>query len=504
MSKKFELIAKTFQGIEEELATEIEALGGEDIEIGRRMVSFKGDKELMYKANFFCRTALRILKPVYSFKATDTDELYAKIKEFDWQTIITPKGTFSIDSVVNSDDFRNSRFVTYRVKDAIVDYFTELGGERPSVRLTNPDIYLNVHISHNECTISLDSSGESLHKRGYRVAQTEAPINEVLAAAMLLKAGWDGSKDFVDPMCGSGTLLIEAALIATNTAPGLYRKGYAFEKWNDFDADLLQEIYNDDSREREFTHKIYGADISPQVIEIARQNIKGAGMERYISLEAKSIQRWEEAPQNCLVVTNPPYGERLNPRDLEEIYSSLGTKLKHIFTGCDAWVISSSMEGFDKIGLKPSQKIALMNGSLECEFREYQIFGGTYSQHKKAVAEGKTATPQRKEKSKFAKRDEFKREGGKKEKTFAKSNDKKRYSFDDRKAPKEFKPKREAKRPDFKPQTEKTTPKFPYEKRELHGDEFVSKFVTFRQPSMLEGASSGDAKQFRKRKKKEE
>ena len=334
MSKKFELIAKTFQGVEEELATEIEALGGEDIEIGRRMVSFKGDKELMYKANFFCRTALRILKPVYSFKATDTDELYAKIKEFDWQTIITPKGTFSIDSVVNSDDFRNSRFVTYRVKDAIVDYFTELGGERPSVRLTNPDIYLNVHISHNECTISLDSSGESLHKRGYRVAQTEAPINEVLAAAMLLKAGWDGSKDFVDPMCGSGTLLIEAALIATNTAPGLYRKGYAFEKWNDFDADLLQEIYNDDSREREFTYKIYGADISPQVIEIARQNIKGAGMERYISLEAKSIQRWEEAPQNCLVVTNPPYGERLNPRDLEEIYSSLGTKLKHIFSIC--------------------------------------------------------------------------------------------------------------------------------------------------------------------------
>ena len=497
-NNKFKLIAKTFQGVEEELATEISQLGGEEITIGKRMVSFVGDKELMYRANFFCRTALRILKPIYTFEANDTDELYSKIKEYDWSSIMTSKSTFTIDSVVNSDEFRNSRFVTYRVKDAIVDYFTDRGKDRPSVRLTNPDLYINIHISHNECTISLDSSGESLHKRGYRVAQTEAPINEVLAAAMLLKAGWDGSSDFVDPMCGSGTILIEAAMIATNTAPGLYRQGYAFEKWNDFDADLLQEIYNDDSAEREFTNKIFGADINPQVIEVARQNIKGAGMERYITLETRSIQRWEEAPQNCLVVTNPPYGERLKPRDLEEIYASLGEKLKHIFTGCSAWIISSSREGFDKIGLKPSQKIKMMNGSLECEFREYQIFGGTYSQHKKDIAEGRKEDKREK---RVSKRDNFKREFEKKGK------EKKSYRFDDRKAPKQVEKKQ--KNGGVKFVSEKRVkpapiPKENFEKgkRELHGDEFVSKFVTFRQPTMIEEGAT-ENKQFRKRKNKE-
>lgn len=497
-NNKFKLIAKTFQGVEEELATEISQLGGEEITIGKRMVSFVGDKELMYRANFFCRTALRILKPIYTFEANDTDELYSKIKEYDWSSIMTSKSTFTIDSVVNSDEFRNSRFVTYRVKDAIVDYFTDRGKDRPSVRLTNPDLYINIHISHNECTISLDSSGESLHKRGYRVAQTEAPINEVLAAAMLLKAGWDGSSDFVDPMCGSGTILIEAAMIATNTAPGLYRQGYAFEKWNDFDADLLQEIYNDDSAEREFTNKIFGADINPQVIEVARQNIKGAGMERYITLETRSIQRWEEAPQNCLVVTNPPYGERLKPRDLEEIYASLGEKLKHIFTGCSAWIISSSREGFDKIGLKPSQKIKMMNGSLECEFREYQIFGGTYSQHKKDIAEGKKEDKREK---RVSKRDNFKREFEKKGK------EKKSYRFDDRKAPKQVEKKQKNGGDKFVSEKRVKPAPIPKEnfekgKRELHGDEFVSKFVTFRQPTMIEEGAT-ENKQFRKRKNKE-
>lgn len=501
---KFKLIAKTFQGVEEELATEIFNLGGEEVTIGKRMVSFVGDKELMYRANFFCRTALRILKPICSFEVNDTDELYAKIKGYDWSTIMNSKSTFTIDSVVNSDGFRNSQFVTYRVKDAIVDYFTDKGKERPSVRLTNPDIYINVHISHNECTISLDSSGESLHKRGYRVVQTEAPINEVLAAAMLIKAGWNGSSDFVDPMCGSGTILIEAALIATNSAPGLYRKGYAFEKWSDFDADLLQEIYNDDSAEREFTNRIYGADINPQVIEVARQNIREAGMERYISLENRSIQRWEEAPQNCLVVTNPPYGERLKPRDLEDIYISIGDKLKHVFTGSTAWIISSSREGFDNIGLKPSKKIKLMNGSLECEFREYQIFGGKYNQHKKDIVEGRKED--RRSKTKFEKR-EFKR-------LFDEKRAPKRdFRFEDRKA-KDAKP--DNKRGEFankekpvrssKPvRTPKSAPKpdtFVRGKRELHGDEFVSRFVTFSEPKML-NSSENEGKQFRKRKNKE-
>ncbi|MBR2475178.1 MAG: RNA methyltransferase [Bacteroidaceae bacterium] len=496
---KFKLVAKTFQGVEEELATEISQLGGEDIIIGKRMVSFVGDKELMYRANFFCRTALRILKPIYTFEANSTDELYDKIKGYNWEQILSPKSTFTIDSVVNSDEFRNSRFVTYRAKDAIVDYFTDKGKERPSVRLTNPDIYINIHISHNECTISLDSSGESLHKRGYRVAQTEAPINEVLAAAMLMKAGWNGSSDFVDPMCGSGTILIEAAMIATNTPPGIYRQEYAFEKWPDFDADLLHEIYNDDSAEREFNNKIYGADINPQVIEVATKNVKSAGMERYISLETRSIQRWEEAPQNCMVVTNPPYGERLKPRDLEDIYEALGGKLKHIFLGCSAWIISSSREGFDKIGLKPSQKIKMMNGALECELREYQIFGGKYNQHKKDIAEGKKEDRRVK---RTPKKESFKREFEKKDK------EKKNYRFDDRTAPKKEKPSKPKREKVFSKRENKPKPApVPTEnlergKRELHGDEFVSKFVTFRKPTMID-ESATENKQFRKRKNKE-
>lgn len=519
MNNRFELIAKTFQGVEEELATEIADLGGEDITIGRRMVSFWGDKELMYRTNFFCRTALRILKPIYRFEAGDTDQLYNKLREFDWKSILTEKSTFSIDSVVYSDVFKNSRFVTYRAKDAIMDYFVELNGEnskRPSVSVTNPDVSINLHIAQDSCTLSLDSSGESLHKRGYRVAQTEAPINEVLAAAMLLKAGWDGSKNLVDPMCGSGTILIEAAMIATNTAPGLYRKGYAFEKWPDFDAELLENIYNDDSQERDFEFKIYGADISPQVIEVARQNVKSAGMERYISLETKAVQRWEDedAPENCMVVTNPPYGERLNPRDLEEIYQSLGSKLKHVFTGCSAWIISSSMEGFDKIGLKPSQKIPLMNGALECEFREYQIFDGKYKEYKKDVSEGRADKPQRREKREFARVAQGQKRGergkrderGGKERSFDKKREAKSYRFDDRKSVDAPKPKTSAKperAKSFKPE-KREQPVQTVEKRgeRLRGDEFVSKFITFRKPT-LSSTKSEEGKQFRKRKNKE-
>ena len=240
-------IAKTFQGLEEVLASEIAALGGKDIETGRRMVSFTGDKELLYKTNLHCRTALRILKPIYTFTAGDPDELYAQIKAMDWTEYLTPEMTFSIDPVVYSDEFRHSKFVTYRAKDAIADFFNERFGKRPSVRLSNADILINLHINQTTCTLSLDSSGESLHRRGYRTAQTEAPLNEVLAAGLLLLAGWDGSRDFIDPMCGSGTLLIEAALIATGTPAGIYRKDFAFKHWNDFDQELFDRLYEDES-----------------------------------------------------------------------------------------------------------------------------------------------------------------------------------------------------------------------------------------------------------------
>ena len=295
------------------------------------MVSFKGDKALMYRANFCCRTALRILKPIHTFTASDADELYRQAKLFDWEQLLSPEKTFAIDSTVYSDDFRHSKFVTYRVKDAIADFFTEKYGKRPSIRLTNADILLNVHIYQDKVTLSLDSSGESLHKRGYRVMQTDAPINEVLAAGLILKTGWHGQSNFIDPMCGSGTFLIEAALIARNINPGVFRSDFAFEHWPDFDQELFDSIYN----------------------------------------------------ENGILITNPPYGERISADDMDALYASIGERLKNVFRGYHAWIIGYKPEYFDKIGLKPSVKFPVLNGALECEFREYVIFDGTYAEFRK-------------------------------------------------------------------------------------------------------------------------
>ncbi len=370
------MVAKTLYGLEEILATELIALGADNVQIGRRMIAFEGDKALMYKANFHCRTALRILKTITTFTAKSSDEVYEKVKQIPWEEYLPEKKTFAVDAVVHSEIFTHSKFVAYRAKDAIVDYFTEKGNERPSVRLNNPDLQIHIHISHKECSISFDSSGESLHKRGYRVDEIEAPLNEVLAAGMILKTGWKGKSNFVDPMCGSGTLLIEAVLIARNIPPGIYRNKYAFEKWDDFDEDLFREISSDDSGEREFDFKAYGSDVSPKAIAIAGRNVKNAGLSKYIELEVKSFQQYTEAPVPGILVTNPPYGERLNPRDLMDLYGMIGERIKHVFTGYDAWVLSSNREGFDKIGLKPSEKIKLINGSLDCEFRKYEIFSG--------------------------------------------------------------------------------------------------------------------------------
>lgn len=369
-------IVKTMQGLEEVLAAEIQTLGGKNIQIGRRMVSFDGDKRLLYKANIHLRTALRILRPIAVFQAQNPDEVYQEVQKIDWNAFMTSKHTFAIDAVVYSDLFRNSNFLSYRVKDAIADYFTESEGKRPSVRLHNPDIYVHVHVSHETCTIALDSSGESLHKRGYRADQNEAPLNEVLAAGMLLLAGWKGQCDFIDPMCGSGTLLIEAALIALNIPPGIYRKSFAFEKWLDFDSDVFDELLNEDTDETPFAFKIYGSDISPIAIKIAENNVRSASVSKYIELQTKGFQKLESIPKEGLLVTNPPYGERIKPNDLLGLYEQLGERLKHLFLGYSAWILSYREDCFEKIGLRPSEKIRLMNGPLECEFRCYEIFSG--------------------------------------------------------------------------------------------------------------------------------
>lgn len=398
MNQEFELIAKTFQGLEEVLAQELTELGASNIEIGRRMVSFTGDKAMMYRANFCLRTAIRILKPIKHFSAKTADEVYEAVKSIEWENYLDNMSSFAVDAVVFSNEFRHSKFVAYKVKDAIVDYFREKTGNRPSVRINNPDVSFNIHVAEDQCTLSLDSSGESLHRRGYRQEQVEAPLNEVLSAGMILMTGWRGECDLIDPMCGSGTIPIEAALIARNIAPGVFRKEFGFEKWKDFDQELFDSIYNDDSQEREFNHKIYGYDNNPKANEIATHNVKAAGVTKDVILKIQPFQQFEQPAEKSIIITNPPYGERISSGDLLDLYQMIGERLKHAFTGNDAWILSYRDECFDQIGLKPSVKIPLFNGALECQFRKYQLFDGKYKAFR-SDNEGEEFKPKREERA---------------------------------------------------------------------------------------------------------
>ena len=386
-NSEYRCLAKTFKGLEEVLAAELIALGANDVQLERRAVSFRGDKALLYRANLCLRTALRVLveikavsfQPSVFRRRKPEDALYEFVKGVDWSQYMSEDSTFAIDATVYSDTFRNSRFVTYRVKDAVADYWLERAQRRPNVNTEDPDLRINVHIAGEQVTLSLDSSGESLHKRGYRVATTEAPINEVLAAGLLRIAGWDGQTDFYDPMCGSGTFLIEAALMARNIPPCIFRKSFAFERWPDFDAELWSDIYNDDSSERDFTHKIYGSDASFYAIQQAAKNIKSAGVQKDVELRQIRMEELSaiSIQPSALVMMNPPYGERLaSNKDMEELYGKIGTALKHQFAGATAWIISSNDAAMKCIGLKPSKKMRLLNGELDCQFNKYELFQG--------------------------------------------------------------------------------------------------------------------------------
>ena len=416
MTQEFEMIAKTFMGLEPVLAKELTQLGANNVQEGRRMVSFTGDKAFMYRANFQLHTAIRILKPIKRFKALSADDVYEGVKTVDWSDYLALDKTFAVDSVVFSEEFRHSKFVAYKVKDAIVDQFREKTGKRPNISIANPDMRLHIHIAdvapgQSECTLCLDSSGESLHRRGYRQESVEAPLNEVLAAGMILMTGWQGDCDFIDPMCGSGTLLIEAALIARNMAPGLFRKEFAFEKWPDFDRELFDEIYNDDSQERKFNHHIYGYDVDIKAVNTARLNAKAAGLSSDITIEEQDFKDFTQPKHKSLIVTNPPYGERISTNDLLGTYKMIGERLKHQFTGNEAWILSYREECFAQIGLKPSIKIPLFNGSLECEFRKYQLFDGKMREFREEGGVVKTEEEKRlmAEKRRFKQNREFKK-----------------------------------------------------------------------------------------------
>jgi putative N6-adenine-specific DNA methylase len=407
---EFELIAKTFMGLEQVLAQELTQMGANNVQIGRRMVSFTGDKEMIYRANFQLHTAIRILKPIKHFKARSAEEVYEEIQKIDWSEYILKGKTFSVDSVVYSEEFRNSRFVTYKVKDAIVDQFREKHGTRPNISVSNPDIRLHIHIADNDATLCLDSSGESLHRRGYRQESVEAPLNEVLAAGMILMSGWKADTDFIDPMCGSGTLAIEAALIARNISPGVFRKEFAFEKWNDFDQDLFDTIYNDDTQEREFEHHVYGYDIDMKAVNTARLNVKAAGLSKEITIEQQDFKDFAKPANKSIIITNPPYGERISTPNLLATYRMIGERLKHEFGGNDAWILSYREECFEQIGLKPSIKIPLFNGSLECEFRKYTLFDGKMKEFRQegGIVKSEEEKQEMAQKHRFKKNREFK------------------------------------------------------------------------------------------------
>ena len=374
----FKMVAKTFFGLEEILADELLKLGAKKINIGVRNVSFYGDKGFLYKANLSLRTAIRILKPIVVFDVNDDKELYSSFFNFNWEDYISVDNTFAIDSVLNSDFFTHSLYVSQKAKDGIVDGYRKLFKTRPTVDSINPDLKINIHIRNKCCTVSLDSSGKPLNQRGYRSQTNIAPINEVLAAGIILLSEWDLESDFLDPMCGSGTLLIEAAMLATNYPPNIKRSNFSFKNWNDFDLDLFVTITKSVlSKIKPFNNKILGFDKSPSAISKCNQNIINAGLEDVISISKEDFFRSKKHNDDYLyIVFNPPYGERLRI-DIELFYKKIGDTLKTNYTNSCTWFITSSIEALKYVGLRPSRKIKLFNGKLESRLAKYEIYSGS-------------------------------------------------------------------------------------------------------------------------------
>jgi len=374
MFENNQLTATTYAGLEEVLAEELIALGADEVQVLRRAVRFEGDIRMIYRANYALRTALKILVPIKTFKVFKVDDLYQQALKIRWEDYFDTSQTFAVQGTVFSDLFNNSMFASLKLKDAVVDRFRRVLNKRPSVNANHPDILINLHLANDSCTVSLDSSGESLHKRGYRSASHEAPISEVLAAGLLKLSGWNGKESLTDPMCGSGTIVIEAAMMARHILPGECGRHYAFQHWKNYRSDLFEEI------KRESNHRlpdflIYGSDISRKSVDLSYKNAANAKVADMIKLEVIDFRALEKKPDSSFIIFNPPYGERLSPGD-DAFYSTIGERLKHTFTGSEAWIISTN-SCFKTIGLKPARKIALFNGSLECSFRKFELYKGS-------------------------------------------------------------------------------------------------------------------------------
>ena len=383
MTDNFEMVAKTLFGFEELLEKELLQLGAQKIKTGVRNVSFIGDKGFMYKCNIGLRTAIKILKPIKKFRVKDEAELYSKIKDIQWENFLDVDGTLAVGSTVSGSIFTHSQYISLKTKDAIVDRFRDKFGSRPNIDLRHPDLKIDIHIDRSHCTVSLDSSGQSLHKRGYKVSTNIAPINEVLAAGLIMMSGWNGESDFMDPMCGSGTILIEAAMIACNIPPNLMRNEFGFESWKDWDVDLYEKIENSLlTKTRDFHYRLIGFDKSPSAVRKAIENIKNANLEEFINVKHEDFFKTHKSPDNkLLIIFNPPYGKRLD-LDFKSFYNQIGDTLKHNYAGSTSWFITSNLEALKHVGLKPSRKIKLFNSKLESRFVKYELYRGTKKTHK--------------------------------------------------------------------------------------------------------------------------
>ncbi|WP_411895572.1 THUMP domain-containing class I SAM-dependent RNA methyltransferase [Winogradskyella sp. A2] len=386
MDNNFKMVAKTLFGFEDILAKELTQLGAMHVEKGVRNVSFVGDKGFMYKANLGLRTAIKILKPIDSFRVTREEDLYNNVKKIKWENYLKTDGSLSVDATVHHSIFTHSQYTALKTKDAIVDRFRDTTGTRPNVDLRFPDLKINVHIDRQRCTISLDTSGESLHRRGYKIATNIAPINEVLAAGLIMMSGWDGQTDFMDPMCGSGTILAEAAMIACNIPPNLMRKEFGFERWEDWDVDLFEKIEESLLKKtRDFHYKILGYDKSPSAVKKAKENIKNAHLDEFITIKHEDFFKTQKAGTDKLhMVFNPPYGERLENLNAEEFYGDIGTTLKHGYPNTNAWLITSNIEALKFVGLRPSRKIKVFNAKLESRLVKYEMYEGSRKAKKQA------------------------------------------------------------------------------------------------------------------------
>lgn len=376
-NSNFEMIAKTYHGLEDVLAKELLQLGAQDIKTLRRAVKFKGDIGFMYKANLSLRTAVRIIKPIKTFKVSNETEFYDSIRAIDWNQYMTIDDKFAVDAFVNSTYFNHSLYIALKTKDAIVDQFRDNCGMRPDVDLDHPNLRINIHINENICTVSLDSSGKSLHKRGYRLETNEAPISEALAAGLILVSGWDKKSHFVDGMCGSGTFLVEAAMIAANIPANINRAHFAFEDWPDFDQNLWELIKESQLKKlKDCFGKIIGYDIAPQTLASAKINIQNAGLEDYIELKCENFFDTVKPEGPTHLVFNPPYGVRLQA-DIPQMYQSIGDTLKKSYSGAEAWFLTSHLEGLKHVGLRASRKIEIFQAKLECRFVKYEMYRGT-------------------------------------------------------------------------------------------------------------------------------